>query len=84
MSSCAFSVGPFAHDAGLAHWRWKLRRSPSETANVWLAAVDGKAVFHYGGIPLRFALDGPITTAMISVDAMTAPEFRRRGLLTQG
>ena len=79
-----FLGGPFAHDAGLEHWRWKLRHSPSATANVWLAAAAGKAVFHYGGIPLRFALDGPVVTAMISVDAMTAPEFRRRGLLTEG
>ena len=29
-------------------------------------------------------LNGSIETAMISVDAMTAPRFRRRGLLTRG
>jgi len=79
-----FLGGPFAHEAGLAHWRWKLRHAPRETANVWVAAAGGKVVFHYGGVPLRFVLGGPIATAMISVDAMTAPEFRRRGLLTQG
>ena len=61
----------------MLHW-------PSKAPNVWLAAVDGNAVFHYGGIPLRYSSNGSVTTAMISVDAMTAPEFRRRGLLTRG
>lgn len=79
-----FLGGPFAHEAGLEHWRWKLRHAPTETANVFVATAGGKPVFHYGGIPLRFALDGPVVTAMVSVDALTAPEFRRRGLLTQG
>lgn len=75
---------PLGMDIALEHWRWKLRDRPSEVANVWLAAVDGAAVFHYGGIPLRYSVNGSVATAMISVDAMTAPEFRRRGLLTQG
>jgi hypothetical protein len=79
-----FLGGPFAHDAGLEHWRWKLRNASADAANVWLATAGGKAVFHYGGIPLRFSLDGRAVTAMVSVDALTAPEFRRRGLLTQG
>jgi hypothetical protein len=76
--------GAFSRDAGLEHWRWKLMHWPSKAVNVWLAKADGSAVFHYGGIPLRYSLDGHIGTAMISVDAMTAPEFRRRGLLTRG
>jgi hypothetical protein len=74
----------FSHGVALAHWRWKLLHWPSTVPNVWLATADGRAVFHYGGIPLRYSLDGSIFTAMISVDAMTAPEFRRRGLLTRG
>ena len=41
-----FLGGPFAHDAGLEHWRWKLRHAPVEPANVWLATADGKPVFH--------------------------------------
>lgn len=76
--------GRVAHDVALEHWRWKLMHWPSNVANVWLAAANGKAVFHYGGIPLRYRLNGSGGTAMISVDAMTAPEFRRRGLLTRG
>jgi hypothetical protein len=76
--------GVFGQQAGVEHWRWKLRHWPSEAANVWLATLNGEAVFHYGGIPLKFSSGVSTVTAMISVDAMTAPKFRRRGLLTQG
>lgn len=76
--------GAFAHGAGLEHWRWKLRHWTFDAANVWLATSGDEAVFHYGGIPLRYWLSGSPATAMISVDAMTAPAFRRRGLLTRG
>jgi hypothetical protein len=75
---------PFSHDVALAHWRWKLMHWPSQAPNVWLATVAGRAVFHYGGIPLRYSVNGSIAAVMISVDAITAPEFRRRGLLTRG
>jgi hypothetical protein len=75
---------PLNHEAGLEHWRWKFRHWPSKAANVWLGIVGDEPVFHYGGIPLRCVLNGAVATAMISVDAMTAPEFRRRGLLTRG
>ena len=79
-----FLGGPFDHAAGLEHYRWKLRHWPSTAANVWLGTAGGKPVFHYGGIPLRFSLNGSVVPAMISVDAMTAPKFRRQGLLTRG
>lgn len=65
------------------HWRWKLKRPHSPTSNVWLAVCEEKPVFQYAGIPTRFQLADGSATVMVSVDTMTAPEFRRRGLLTQ-
>ncbi|HEY1012805.1 MAG TPA: GNAT family N-acetyltransferase, partial [Herpetosiphonaceae bacterium] len=79
-----------------AFWRWKLKSLPAPAENVWLAEAGdapataegapaparGAPVFQYAGIPLRFSTPAGETTAMISVDTMTAPEFRRRGLLT--
>jgi hypothetical protein len=51
--------------------------------NVWLAETEDLVpVFHYAGIPVRFCLSQRPVTAMVAVDAMTAPEHRRRGLLT--
>jgi hypothetical protein len=65
------------------HWRWKLRGQASAVDNVWLAVVGDQPVFQYAGIPFRFALSHTTVTGMTSVDTMTAPPFRRRGLLTQ-
>jgi Acetyltransferase (GNAT) domain len=65
------------------HWRWKLKQQRSPSENVWLAISGEKPVFQYAGIPTRFWLSQTATTMMVAVDTMTAPEFRRRGLLTQ-
>ena len=64
-------------------WIWKLRaRGPA--ANVWIAEAAGRPVFQYAGIPVRFRHFGRDCWAMIDVDTMTDPDFRRQGLLTQG
>jgi hypothetical protein len=73
----------FGHPVTEEHWRWKLRSRPSSIENVWLAVAEDKPVFQYAGIPTPFWLGQTAVTGMVSVDTMTAPEFRRRGLLTQ-
>jgi hypothetical protein len=65
------------------HWRWKLAQQASPVDNVWLAVSGEQPVFQYAGIPTRFLLSQRPVIAMTSVDTMTAPEFRRQGLLTQ-
>jgi len=65
-----------------AHWTWKLRARPSPVENVFLVLDGERAVFHYAGIPARLRLLGRDVDAMLSVDAMTDPDYRRRGLLT--
>jgi Acetyltransferase (GNAT) domain len=65
-----------------AHWRWKLKQLPAPCENVWVAVAGDVPVFQYAGIPLTFWLDGQQSTAMVSVDTMTDPAFRRRGLLS--
>ena len=65
------------------HWRWKLKQRPSPAENVWLAVdEDDRPVFHIGGIPCRFQLPAGSCPGMVMVDSMTAPQVRRRGLLT--
>lgn len=73
----------FGHPITAEHWQWKLKRQPSAVDNVWLATAADKPIFHYAGIPTRFSLAQTPVTMMVSVDTMTAPEFRRRGLLTE-
>lgn len=74
----------FHHPMSEDHWRWKLKRLPTPVENVGLAVSgDDRPIFQIAGIPCRFQLNGAARTVMVAVDAMTAPPFRRRGLLTQ-
>jgi hypothetical protein len=65
------------------HWRWKLHRPIDATQNVWVALCGDVPIFQYAGIPYRFECSGNEQRMIVAVDAMTAPEFRRRGLLTR-
>jgi hypothetical protein len=57
---------------------------PSHVENVWVGDAQDKLVFQWAGIPTPFESSGSRVTTMVAVDAMTAPDFRRRGLLTDG
>ncbi len=63
-------------------WRWKLAPTP-EVPNVWLATHSGQPIFQYAAMHARFKIDERTDDVMVAVDAMTAPAFRRRGLLTR-
>jgi hypothetical protein len=65
-------------------WLWKLGPQPGPIANVWIAEADGRPVFQYAGIVTRVRHCASLCWAMIDVDTMTDPDYRRRGLLTQG
>jgi len=73
----------FGRSISEQHWRWKLKAPASTVDNVWLAVAGEQPVFQYAGIPTRFLLAQTPVITMTSVDTMTAPEFRRRGLLTR-
>ena len=62
---------------------WKLDARAAPVENVWLAEMDGRIVFQYAGVPIRFRHRGRDVWAMHSVDTMADPAHRRRGLLTQ-
>jgi hypothetical protein len=64
------------------HWRWKLGHDGAMD-NVWLAVARDEPVFQYAGIPQRYRLDDRTRDCLVSVDTMTHPDFRRRGLLTR-
>jgi hypothetical protein len=70
---------PFSEE----RWRWKLGRRGSPVPNAWLAERDGAPVCHYGGIPAGAQIEGREATVMVAVDALTSPEHRRQGLLTE-
>jgi GNAT superfamily N-acetyltransferase len=73
----------FGHPLASVEWRWKLKSRPTLAENVWVAvADDARIVAQYAGIPVEVHLDGSRRPAMVAVDAMTAPDFRRHGILT--
>lgn len=63
-------------------WRWKLGRWGS-LPNVWVAESDGTLVCQYAAMPAPGRLFDRDATVMMAVDAMTSPEHRRRGVLTE-
>jgi Acetyltransferase (GNAT) domain len=73
----------FGRPISRAHWLWKLGRRRGPTPNVWVAEAEGRLVFQYAGIPTRVFHSGTACWAMVSVDTMTDPDYRRRGLLTK-
>ena len=75
----------FGRPIGAAAWRWKLRARPTPAPNVWVAAADadGTLIAQYAGIPVQVQIAGQVRPAMVSVDTITAPEWRRRGILTR-
>jgi GNAT superfamily N-acetyltransferase len=73
----------FGRPISRAHWLWKLGGRQGPTQNVWVAEADGRLVFQYAGIPTRVFHSGTECWAMVSVDTMTDPDYRRRGLLTK-
>src|SRR5579859_893321 len=73
----------FGRAISVDHWHWKLKGRPAPVENVWVAvADDGRVIGQYAGIPVQVQLGGRPAPAMVSVDTMTAPDFRRRGILT--
>lgn len=61
-------------------WRWLFRETPGGPGRSLVAVSDGRVVAHAGTIT-RPLVDGPrALLAAQSVDAMTAPPWRRRGL----
>lgn len=74
----------FGRSLNSAVWQWKLKSRPALAENVWVAvaADDGRLVGQYAGIPVEIQIDGSRRPAVVAVDAMTAPDFRRHGILT--
>lgn len=67
-----------------AEYRWKFVDVPwaSSTPNIWLAAAGERIVGQYGGAPVRYKLGEAIMPTIHVCDVMTAPAYRRQGILT--
>jgi hypothetical protein len=78
----------FGRPMSEAQWRWKLAERAGHFPNVFLAmspAENGRErpMSQCAAIPVRYSGPSGEIVGLVAVDAMTAPEFRRRGLLTE-
>ena len=75
----------FGRKVTAEHWRWKHHPPGNATPESWVGVdSEDRPVFHYGGMWCDVVIDGEIQPAVVAVDSFTAPEVRRRGLLTLG
>ena len=74
----------FGHARSLADWQWKFLGRESAFPHIWVAELpeNGRLVGHYAGIPARVKLGSREVNAVVSVETMTDPDFRRQGMLT--
>jgi hypothetical protein len=74
----------FGRERAVDVWRWKLMEREGLTASVWVAATrdDERIVGQYAGIHLRLRLRGEERLGLAGTEAITAPDFRRQGILT--
>lgn len=73
----------FKKPISTARWLWKLRGYELPFENVWVALDGEKIIAQYAGVPVRVLTTAGIRWAVLSVDTMVDPDYRRRGALTQ-
>jgi GNAT superfamily N-acetyltransferase len=72
----------FGRETSEAQWRWKFKTRRWTTENVWIGVHHDRPICHFAAMPARMRVGGCDKDAAVVVDVMTAPDFRRRGLLT--
>ena len=74
----------FATQMTAEEYRWKLVATPWPygSGNVWLAESEGRIIGQFAGVPLRFKLHDQFLDIVQGCDVMTAPNFRRQGVLS--
>jgi hypothetical protein len=65
-----------------AQYRWKTLTVPSRAPMIWLASDGERIVGHNSGTPVRILLHGQPIAAIHENETITAPAYRRQGILT--
>ncbi len=66
-----------------SYFKWKYFDNPAGHAIVYEALYKGKTVGSYGVIPEFYWIDGVIKKTYQAVEAMTHPDFQRKGLFVK-
>lgn len=63
-----------------ARWNWAYRDGPAGPGQAWVADIGGVIASLTGALPFEWFLEGLPGRAVLWVDTMTHPGFRKRGL----
>jgi hypothetical protein len=66
-----------------SYFKWKYFDNPAGQAIVYEALYNGKTVGSYGIIPEFYWIDGVVKKTYQAVEAMTHPNFQRKGLFVK-
>jgi GNAT superfamily N-acetyltransferase len=78
---CAAFGEPHDKDQWLEWWLWKYQNNPAGSPIIWVAEADDRLVAQYAIIPVKMKMGDRIITGSQSVDTMTHPDYRGRGML---
>lgn len=75
----------FGKSRTIEDWRWKFADRSAPFPHIWVAELpeSGRLVGHYAGIPVQLKLGQRQVNALVSVETMTDPAYRRQGMLTR-
>jgi GNAT superfamily N-acetyltransferase len=62
-------------------WQWMCRNGPDGPAIIWLADTGEEIIGHHALLPLRVKIGDQVCKCCIGFDAMTHPDYQRRGVL---
>lgn len=72
----------FESEIDLDYFHWKFLNNPAGQAVGFIARHEGNLAGFYGVIPERYSVDGKGRIIYQSMDTMTSPNYRRKGLFT--
>ena len=64
----------------LQSWKWLFHDNPAGEGHIWLADHKGRIIGQYAIIPMRIYIHNEPVYAMQSLDTMTHPDYRKKGI----
>lgn len=73
----------FDKELDIEAWRWRFLENPAGDSVIRLCFNNSELISQYALSPVKFYVSGQETKSMMSLDTMTDPEFRGKGLFTR-
>ena len=67
-------------DEWMRWWHWIHKKNPAGEGLIRLAEANGRIVAHHMMVPIKYKINGQISLCGLGTEAMTHPDYRRRGL----